>query len=104
VKAGGQGAVPVDACGRHRPQRAAAFEKTGWRGEKLRGEIDKNKIEIHGKQVQQLRDSLAAAVADDNGARALRDEATRLYGPSAAESSRHRCQRRASPTGRSRRS
>lgn len=64
------------------PTRAAAFEKTRLEGEKTRGEIDKNKIELHGKQVQQLRDQLAA-VADDNGLAMLRENTMKLYGPNA---------------------
>jgi hypothetical protein len=82
ASAGGQGAVSPEVWAAS-PQRAAAFEKTRLEGEKTRGEIDKNKLEIHGKQVQQLRDSLAAANDDASLAR-VRDEATRLYGPSVA--------------------
>jgi hypothetical protein len=82
VNAGGTGQLPVEAYAAS-PARAAAFDKTRLEGEKTRGEIDRTKLEIHGKQVQQLRDSLAAA-NDDAALARVRDEATRLYGPSAA--------------------
>lgn len=65
------------------PTKGMAYGKQMTEAEVARANLEKTKIETHGMQIKQLRDQLAA-VADDAGLAALRENTTKLYGPQAA--------------------